>query len=59
MKNLRSGKRIIETRKGHRVTMDELFRAKEKFHKASAKLPFEEKIKILMKMREIASARHL
>ena len=56
MKNLRSGRKAIETRRGHRVTIDELYEAKERFHKEAAKLPFEEKIKILMKMREIASS---
>ncbi|MBU1061758.1 MAG: hypothetical protein KJ952_03430 [Candidatus Omnitrophica bacterium] len=58
MKNLKDGKRVIETRRGNRITMDELFRAKEEFHKASARLPFEEKIKILAKMREIVRLKH-
>lgn len=58
MKNLRNGKKLIETRRGNRITMDKLFRSKEQFHKASARLPFEEKIKILMKMWEIVRLRH-
>ena len=58
MKNSRSGKRKFETRRGNRITMGKLFKAKEQFHKALAKLPFEEKIKILMKMREIVKLKH-
>lgn len=58
MKNLRDGKRVIETRRGNRITMDKLFKAKEQFHIASSKMPFEEKIKILIKMWEIVKSRH-
>lgn len=43
----------IELRSGRVVTMDELFKAKEQFHRELARLPFEEKIKILMNMRRI------
>lgn len=58
MKDLRNGKRVIETRRGNRITIAELFKSKEQFHKVSAKLPFEAKIKILMKMRKIAVWKH-
>ena len=58
MKDSRSGKRKFETRRGNRITMDKLFKAKKQFHKESAKLPFEEKIKILMKMWEIVESKH-
>lgn len=43
----------IELRNGKIVTLKELFNAKERFHRELAKLPFEEKIKILMYMRRI------
>lgn len=39
----------------HRViTRKEFFEDNEKFHREQAKLPFEEKIKILIKLQEIA-----
>lgn len=41
-----SKKRILSER--------ELFKAKEKFHKNLAKLPFEEKLKILTQLQKIA-----
>jgi len=47
-------KRIIEIRKDKRVTLDKIFRMKEKFHRESARLPFEKKIEILMRMWKIA-----
>ncbi|MBU1261499.1 hypothetical protein KKG61_09310 [bacterium] len=37
------------------ISRKELFSQKEKFHKEQAKLPFEEKIKILVKLQEISS----
>lgn len=43
----------IRLRKGKIVTVHELFKAKERFHTELARLPFEEKINILMKMRKI------
>jgi len=43
----------IRLRKGKIVTMCELFKAKEQFHSELSRLPFEEKINILMKMRKI------
>lgn len=43
----------IKLRNGRILTMNELFKAKERFHKELVKLPFEEKIKILMNMQKI------
>jgi hypothetical protein len=43
----------IRIRKGKIVTMRELFKAKEQFHTELSRLPFEEKIKILTKMRKV------
>ena len=37
------------------MKIDILFKVKEKFHKKLAKLPFEEKIKILVKLQKIAN----
>ena len=34
--------------------MEKIFMAKDRFHKEQAKLPFEEKIKILVKLQQIA-----
>lgn len=36
------------------ITREKLFKDKENFHKEQALLPFEEKIKILFKLQEIA-----
>ena len=36
------------------LTRKEIFEGKERFHKEQAKLPFEEKIKILLKLQKIA-----
>ncbi len=41
------GKRII--------TREDLFKAKERFHKEQAKLPFEEKIRIVVELQKIAN----
>jgi len=38
------------------LSQRELFREKEKFHREMAKLPFEEKIKVLFKLQKIAKA---
>ena len=35
--------------------IDDLFKAKEEFHKKLARLPFEEKIRILVKLQKIAN----
>jgi hypothetical protein len=36
------------------LTREEIFEGKERFHKEQAKLPFEEKIKILVELQKIA-----
>ena len=46
-------KKKLELRRGKLITMNELFKSKEQFHANLSRLPFEEKIKILMKMRKI------
>jgi hypothetical protein len=43
----------IELRNGKTVTLGELFKTKERFHNELSKLPFEEKIRILMNMQRI------
>ena len=40
------------------ITRKKLFEKKEKFHREQAKLPFEEKIKILIRLQEIANSAH-
>jgi len=50
MKILMNGNRII--------TRKDLFGKKEGFHREQAKLPFEEKIKILTRLQEIANSIH-
>ena len=43
--------------KGNRmITRKKLFEKKEEFHKEQAKLPFEEKIKILFRLQKIANS---
>lgn len=37
------------------ITRSDLFKKKEEFHKEQAKLPFEEKIKILVNLQKIAN----
>lgn len=49
----------LELGNGRVITMDELFRAKEQFHRELSMLPFEEKIKILMKMRRIVELKRM
>lgn len=38
------------------LSQKELFKEKERFHKEMARLPFEEKIKILSRLQKIAKA---
>ncbi len=38
--------------------IEDLFKAKEEYHQQLAKLPFEEKIKILVRLQEIAKGFH-
>ena len=37
------------------ISREELFRRKEEFHREQARLPFEEKIEILVKLQKIAA----
>lgn len=54
MKNVK-----IRIRKGKIVTIRKLFKAKEQFHVGLSRLPFERKIEILMKMREIVKFKEM
>lgn len=59
MRTKKSSKEMrILWRGGKIITRKELFEKKEKFHKEQAKLPFEEKIKILIRLQEIAQSIH-
>lgn len=51
------GKRI-ELKSGKVITMDKLFKAKEEFHRELSRLPFEEKIRILMDMHRIVELKN-
>ena len=55
MENEKINEIKIAIKKDRIITRKKLFESKEKFHKEQAKLPFEEKIKILVKLQEIAS----
>jgi hypothetical protein len=46
----------ILTDKDRVITRRKLFESKADFHKEQARLPFEEKIKILVRLQKIASA---
>lgn len=46
----------IIMKNGKVVTRSDLFKKKEDFHKEQAKLPFEEKIKILVNLQKIANS---
>ena len=48
----KAGKRKLKIR-GRVITVKELFKAKKRFHKSLAELSFEEKMKVLDKMRAI------
>jgi len=53
MLNKETNQKKIIINKGKIITREELFERKEQFHKDQAKLPFEEKIKILVNMQKI------
>jgi len=55
MPGKKSSQMKIITRGNRIITRKELFEKNEAFHKQQAKLPFEEKIKILIRLQEIAS----
>jgi len=46
----------ITTGKNKTITRGELFKAKKKFHKEQARMSFEEKIAILVRLQKISSA---
>lgn len=49
----------IKSGKGKVAQINELFKTKEKFHRNLSKLPFEEKIEILMKMQRIVELKRM
>jgi len=49
----------LKLRDGKVITMDELFKAKEQYHRELSRLPFEEKMKILMRMRRIVELKEM
>ena len=53
MKNSKRGKLVIDTGR-EKFTIDELWRRKEHFHQSAARLPFEEKMRMLDHLQEIA-----
>lgn len=46
----------IKFKKDRTISRTELFKDKERFHKEQAKLPFEEKIRLLIRLQEIAGS---
>jgi len=46
----------MENKEPHKQKIGDLFKAKESFHKELAKIPFEEKIKILVRLQKIANS---
>lgn len=53
MQNRKINEKKIAIKNNIVVTRQELFESNEKFHKEQAKLPFEEKIKILVRLQEM------
>ena len=49
----------IELTSGKVITIDKLFKAKKQFHRELSRLPFEEKIKILMNMHRIVELKRM
>lgn len=49
----------IKLKNGKITTMRKLFKTKKQFHKELSKLPFEEKINILMKMWKIVELKRM
>jgi len=56
MRKDNSNKMRIVIEKGKVISRKQLFKDKEKFHNEQAKLPFEEKIKILINLQKIAAS---
>jgi len=53
MLNEKTSQKKIIINKNKIITREELFERKQQFHNEQAKLPFEDKIRILVKMQEI------
>ncbi len=49
---------IMENSNFSNKKIEDIFKAKEEYHQHLAKLPFEEKIKILVRLQEIAKGFH-
>ena len=58
MPGKKASKMKIVTKGNRIITRKELFERKERFHKEQAKLPFEEKIRILIRLQGIAQSIH-
>ncbi|HEX9912857.1 MAG TPA: hypothetical protein VGB01_06395 [candidate division Zixibacteria bacterium] len=58
MPGKKASKMKIVTKGNGIITRKELFERKERFHKKQAKLPFEEKIRILIRLQGIAQSIH-
>jgi hypothetical protein len=58
MPGKKDSKMKIVTKGNRIITRKELFERKERFHKEQAKLPFEEKIRILIRLQGIAQSIH-
>jgi len=56
MSNKKDEDMKIIIKNGKIVTRSDLFKKKEDFHREQAKLPFEEKIKILVNLQKIANS---
>lgn len=56
MTNKKAEETRIVIRGSRAITRRDLFKKKEEFHKEQAKLPFEEKIKILIRLQKIVNS---
>lgn len=54
MENKKIDEKNIAIKNNNVITRKELFESKEKFHKEQARLRFEEKVKMLVRLQEIA-----
>ncbi len=52
----KSGETKIIMKGNKKITRKELFKKKELFHKQLAKIPFEQKIRMLVRLQEIADS---
>lgn len=56
MTNKKTEETRIVIRGSREITRRDLFKKKEEFHREQAKLPFEEKIKILIRLQKIVNS---